>query len=696
MQELTGVFITDGQVRSGERFTIHALEDVLWQSFRKGTPTNISHDIHRPIGWSRMSSLYVSHEMAYVLGKIMIPETNREREDVMRARAAFLHEKIEERVNEYYNAFYTELNKNHLIVPEGKFLSNGIVMYGAKDVVFKAFPFLDKTLFDKNGLIHLSEINNHFTYKGCGVFIAKETCFALLLHPYLRRTLSRYNNFNTGFIEELMKTDNATTPVRLRIDELFIGYAPSYIDNVEFEYWYGPHYSDEITSIPNGLASYVPDDVERFYNPVCKTEFIWEIKDGKRQFEMEEVAAEDMPRMENGKYGCRYLHSLFDPSTGIFDHFDGAIRAYNEDLMEERRERNMSQMGHGAEYTKIFRIDGPIPIHQWKSLITHYLKDNQDVYRYFNVEVPFKTDAKESNGDPLDKYAPRVLAPGDGVRLLVSYHEKINGDKLRFFSSFDLLTTPSGEGDATDLLVVDLAKSFRRDGLEIEVPTCFLIDSHCGFKNLPAISHGGLKTQEAVNSSLRGISHFVSQLNQSDNAQSLSFSLAWNIDDGRSVVISFMGAIPDLSAWLDSFNFIPVSRDEFRTWLENQVKFVRQHGRDDISPINASHIQSDGTFFQKRRIVQGDVTLIDIKFEDGVFWADMKISEGKEELLFFINSGKLAYTPMFVIDSLKCTETGHDYMSSPFIAAFGETTCQITKIKNLFFVWCRKQLSYSS
>ena len=66
MKELTGVFLTDGVSRSGERFTVPALEDMLWLSYRRGNPSNVSHDIHdihRPIGWSSVSSLYVSHEM---------------------------------------------------------------------------------------------------------------------------------------------------------------------------------------------------------------------------------------------------------------------------------------------------------------------------------------------------------------------------------------------------------------------------------------------------------------------------------------------------------------------------------------------------------------------------------------------------------------------------------------------------------
>ena len=80
MQELTGIFITDGVSRSGECLTVPALEDLLWLSYGRGNPTSVSHDVHRPVGWSNVSSLYVSHEMAYVLGKMYIPETEKELE----------------------------------------------------------------------------------------------------------------------------------------------------------------------------------------------------------------------------------------------------------------------------------------------------------------------------------------------------------------------------------------------------------------------------------------------------------------------------------------------------------------------------------------------------------------------------------------------------------------------------------------
>lgn len=688
MKELTGIFLTDGRARTGDRFTIPALEDMLWLSYRKGNPTNVSHDIHRPIGWSRVSSLYVSHEMAYVLGKMYIPETEQEHKEVMRARANFLNNQIVDRINEFSNVFYSELNEKGLLVPDGDLFSNGIVMYGAPGIVRKAFPFLTDDLFDRDGLILLSDIEKHFDYKGCGVFAAKKSKFSLLLHPYLRRSFSKFNNYNTGFIDMLLKADSKDTPVRLRIDDYYIGYSPSYIDNVEFEFWFGPSYTDDIMSIPEELTTYAPDETEKFYYPVCKTEFLWENKDGKRQFEMEEVAEEEMPT-EKGKYGCRYMHSFYDPETGIFDHFDGAIRMYDEELMEERKCANMNQMGHRAQYTKLFRIDGKLPISEWKGLITQYLKDNHDVYRYFNVELPFKMEREEVAEEKIDKYVPQVLQKGDGVRLLVSYQEPVQGDTPWFFSNFDTVTTHSVSGDAADLTVIDLAKCLRREGIAIENPKCLLMECRDGFVNLPLIAHCGEDVASKVNRSLDGVRHYLAGLNDRGNEQSMSLGLTWNIDEDRSAVVSFMGAVPDLLAWLNSFGAMPVGREDFRKWLEVQVKYIHSHGRNDESPINATHIQSDGTFFQKRRNIQEDVDLKDVKMEGGGFMAEMELLPDKEKLQSFIKAGEMGFTPLMVVSDLTCGKTGENYLTSPWIAPFGETTCTIGKMESMVFVWCR-------
>ena len=60
MKDLTGIYLTDSISKSGVRFSIDALEEVLWQSYGQCIPSNLSHDVHRPLGITHVSSLYHS------------------------------------------------------------------------------------------------------------------------------------------------------------------------------------------------------------------------------------------------------------------------------------------------------------------------------------------------------------------------------------------------------------------------------------------------------------------------------------------------------------------------------------------------------------------------------------------------------------------------------------------------------------
>ena len=113
------------------------------------------------------------------------------------------------------------------------------------------------------------------------------------------------------------------------------------------------------------------------------------------------------------------------------------------------------------------------------------------------------------------------------------------------------------------------------------------------------------------------------------------------------------------------------------------MKFIHEHGRDDESPINATYIQSDGTFFQKRRNIQEDVDLKDVKLEGDGFMAQMELLPGKEHLKSYIDAGELSYTPMVVVGDMVCEKTGKDYLTSPLIAPFGETVSAIGKMESM-------------
>lgn len=124
MKDLVGVYLTDGVSKSGVRFTLEALEDALWQGFQQYVPSNISHDIHRPLGVTKVSSLFLSHEQTYLLGSTSFPETNEEMNLIMNTRTNYLNSKIVERVLKYSQDFNIEIQNLGLLEEGGRLRGN--------------------------------------------------------------------------------------------------------------------------------------------------------------------------------------------------------------------------------------------------------------------------------------------------------------------------------------------------------------------------------------------------------------------------------------------------------------------------------------------------------------------------------------------------------------------------------------------
>lgn len=267
MKHLTGVYLTDGMSKSGVRFSIGALEDALWQGYDRCVPSNIEHDIHRPLGVTRISALFLSHESTYLLGNTSLPETTEEKCWVVAARTDYLNEKMIERVLPYSQEFNKEVSSLGLTKDVCRMMSNGIVLYGYNNIVLDAFPFLRDNI-DGDGLIFLNVLLQNFDYKGDGVFASKKNSLAVLVHPYLRRSLSRYNCFNKDFLKELFDSCTEETPVRIRVDLDYVGYTPSFKETQEFDYWYGPEYTDDISKIKEGVTAYDTNKTEYLFNQI--------------------------------------------------------------------------------------------------------------------------------------------------------------------------------------------------------------------------------------------------------------------------------------------------------------------------------------------------------------------------------------------------------------------------------------------
>lgn len=71
-QKLNGIAVmqTDGVTRDGHRSTWQALFHTLFDNWHLGVPMLFSHDIHRPIGWSRPFALHLEPGIARLVASI--------------------------------------------------------------------------------------------------------------------------------------------------------------------------------------------------------------------------------------------------------------------------------------------------------------------------------------------------------------------------------------------------------------------------------------------------------------------------------------------------------------------------------------------------------------------------------------------------------------------------------------------------
>lgn len=692
MKKLFGVYCTDGVARDGTRLSISALDDMVWQG-SEGRPLGVSHDFHRFIGWNVITGLYMSHEMSYVVGYSFLPDDDKEYEKLQTLRRGFYYEMVSKSYEEYKDEFLYVLSERGLADIHAKAMFQGIAMYGYEGILYKAFPNL-KDHLDEDFMITLEYLLHDFDYLGQGVFAHWSSKLAVLLHPFFRRSFSRYNNYNFGFLEMLWQVfQNGNKSVKVLLDPDFIGYAPSFIQSHEYEYWYGPKYNDDIASIPQGLCHLENDETDKIYNNVKSTEFIWQKKDdgNKYQFEMEEVVDATLPALPKDIYGCRYLHAFYDFEKHEFGHFDGAIRCYEFEQMIERIGTSMDKMGHQAKYQKIFRMDGHISLDLWKGLITQYLCSNPLIYDYFGTPRPFPKEVANRASlkkETLNDYVPYVINQGDGIRLMVSYAKDVeNMVEPRKFIALDESEIEDGKkSDIMEFAAIEVFKALNKVGADIVLPENIVYYISEDFYHfIPCIYHADSNLSSNLQRTLQGIRLLVNQHVKNGDNDRYSFSLSWNIE-GKYVCIAFMGHVADLNKWLNTFESIPTDRNGMKGWLEQQNSYIHANGNDFPNPINDNHIKSDGVLFFQRHDIKEHVNIQDMQFDPkyglkGEFQIDDNTFLHNQ-----LSCGKLTFVPKLVVyDALDLT-ANESYMKTLSSSVFHETTYKLD-CKMMGFNW---------
>ncbi|MFK4871511.1 hypothetical protein [Novosphingobium sp. ZW T3_23] len=367
------------------------------QDMPYGMPVNIAHDQCRPIGWSVPRGVYLAKDMARQFSLILSPEGVEDRaainarlrrfaEVTQRLQVEPYRHELEARIAGLASDKATLLYSGAAAVVEASLAAN----------IFPEFFAIGGTHVDKHGLVDLAFLKSRTRELQPGIFHETERDVLLFAHPFFRRSLSRRNSLNAYVLASFAEAAAlAGVTARLRLDPDMIGHPASARGVIELEYWNGPNYSDDIAAIPSGVAEHKSEARDRVYSGVDKTQIWWKDPETRadstsgaemiRTFEIEELIEDESPGLQSGHYGCRYAHAEYDIGAETISHFDGAIRAYAGETYLKRIEERIDRAGKQANYRKLFRLDGALPIAMWKRVLTDWYRRNRLIPEYLGA-----------------------------------------------------------------------------------------------------------------------------------------------------------------------------------------------------------------------------------------------------------------------------------------------------------------------
>jgi len=372
------IFTSDSRLRDGMRFTVGALIHQLFDG-RSGTPLTLGHESGRPIGWSLPLCVTITPKVSLLCGLSGIPSSPEEAE------------LLYQRTREYDIAFQIAQLEPHLPRLQaalGPALSSA-AKYAHIDGTCAIRPGIAATLFpsifeptDKSGLVPLEPLLRDRIRPG----IYRVGELAIFAHHFFRRGLSRRNNLNWDLLAGI-EEESVSGTKRIRLDPDMVALADSITDPLEHEYWYGPPFSDDLATIPVGVARFKNDDDSAAMTGVASMDFFWSSRKKKHTFEAEELRNEADSGLGDDEFGCRYVHSIVDEEDGTIEHLDGAIRLYDLSSMTERLDHSLDSAPRRSSYTKLWRVDGVIALASWKRLVYNHFRGHDMVREYFGGQV---------------------------------------------------------------------------------------------------------------------------------------------------------------------------------------------------------------------------------------------------------------------------------------------------------------------
>lgn len=663
MRKFIGVLNSDRVNRYGMRFTVGSLEKVLRDSLSFGIPCLIGHDFHRPVGWVQGLSLCFEPGLVCLTGLYFTPENSEEREMISDLLQSSLSEQIARKAEPHRQGLEAK-TKMHLSGNEILWPTDCAAIYD-KGILKRMFPDIFKQQ-DKNGLVPLSTL----TLKSPGVF--EKNGLVFFAHPYFRRSLSRLNTINAPFFRILQEKANALPiETRIALDEDLIGLANTFVRREELAYWWGPKFSEDISKIPVGVTRHDADGQQKYCFGISRTEFWWYSQDRIRTFECEEL--KDIPSfgISKDKFGCRFVHCMTNSSSKAPVHLDGAIRLYDKKSLMKRLEKDIQHSGRHSEYKKLWRIDGPLSITDWKELITHYFRDNCLIGEYFGGKDDSMRDFRQihsistSDQNHSKEDISLEIAENQCIRLSLSYHPRTeNADVGRFIPAFDTFTSGKKEYHYIESDTIELIKLLKRMNEQISLPSEKVrVIFKDRILNFPLILHLGtdsvslaLKTQETI---AKICELFVKLGNKRIVSYNIGIQYSY-----LDAYFSIAGPVSSVCTWLNCQESIfPSQVSELEEWSEKASKILSEKfsNKDSASSLTDILQKSGLLVFERHYLNPGEYSIdIDEKsYEPSVKVNRSVISPNFGKML---DSGRLRADIVYLIEESMCSKCQNSYL----------------------------------
>lgn len=702
MEIYQGVAITDGVNRKNQMMPLSAIIKAYHDSWNSVLPMNLGHDRTKPIGYSMLTGVYMEPGKAYATNESAIMQTNEEHEKMYKMIKAFDYkifcEEHKKELDTLIKKLSDVLSDRYHVAPVGQ-----AVAIKDKNIVYRLFPEWSHAI--KDGLVNIRDLEpvyiksengqNKFLVPG----VYHKEGYLLFAHQFFRRSLSILNTTNEEFFNFFEKMrDNSTTKLQLALDMDMIGLLGTEHLEMEYQYIRGPHFNDDLSCIPEGVTCHENEHYDNVFSNLISTQFYWHIQDGMRTFECEELCDKENVSFDEGQtmlYGCRYVHSMINPSTELPTHLDGAIRIYNDEQMLERIDTKMdiSKCGKNSRYIKLWRVDNDFSVAMWKELISSFYRENALIGEYFGgVDEKYDQIKKESNEHNSVVKRPNdfehiKLAEGDGIRIFFRYTNKfelVEGRDIGIYNKDSFITQGGEKIKILDADTITLLKYLKRKGLNLRMPITSLIDFCDMIYNFPTLCCKSCYVADIVITAMKELCEAWS-INKDDRL--ISFGLMINLEN-ESGHISFAGHIND---FIKLFNRIPKLSDvAFEDWIEALYQENNKFKVGENYPNIFSLIHGDVVCFQ-RLIVHSD-KIEKIWMENGIAHAQFNMTKKEiDELLHH----KIIAAPFYKINKDRCNKCGRDYSQCSCLKFIDENVIDIIEDANLLgLTWTNRSAFY--